>query len=189
MPSLKWKILGLYVAILEFTHSTVIYKTLSIECKHNSEFIANVTCQLKPINWQKSICIWDADVLKPLTNVTIQLQVFKKNGANNFLPFLINTTVNGCDMLSKRAFSVYGKILMTILKEMSNVNHSCPFRGHLSLYNLYIDERLMPFALPLGIYKVVVRFLEGYPYVFVGTATLFVEAMEKRERRAKVNNN
>ncbi|XP_028895744.1 uncharacterized protein LOC114803945 [Zeugodacus cucurbitae] len=172
-----------------FVYSTIIYKTLSIECKYNPEILTNVTCQLKPINWQKSVCIWNCDVLQPLKNVTIYFQLFKKNGANNFLPFLLNTTLNMCDVISKRTFSVYGKILTNILKEMSNLNHDCPYEGHLSLYNLYVDERYVPVTLPLGIYKAVVRFLEGYPQVFIGTAVLNFEAMENRERRGKVNKN
>ncbi|XP_054087786.1 uncharacterized protein LOC105211853 [Zeugodacus cucurbitae] len=173
----------------KFVYSTIIYKTLSIECKYNPEILTNVTCQLKPINWQKSVCIWDADIPHSLKNISIHLQLFKIYGANNFLPFLINTTLNMCDVLSKRSFSVYGKILFTILKETSNINHQCPHEEHLSLYNLYVDARLVPVTLPLGIYKAVVRFLEGYPQVFIGTTVLNLEAMEKRERRGKVNKN
>ncbi|XP_054087785.1 uncharacterized protein LOC114803946 [Zeugodacus cucurbitae] len=169
--------------------STIIYKTISIECKYNPELLANVSCQLKPINWQKSVCIWDCDVLQPLKNITLHLQLFKKNGANNYLPFLVNTTLNVCDVISRRSFSVYGKIMTNILKEMSNLHHDCPYEGHLSLYNLYVDERYVPVSLPMGIYKVIIRFLEGYPHVYIGSGTLNIEAMEKRERRVKVLKN
>ncbi|XP_049311732.1 uncharacterized protein LOC115066695 [Bactrocera dorsalis] len=175
--------------LVELIHSTIIYKTLSIECNPNPKILTNVSCRLKPINWQKSVCIWDSDILQPLKNVSVNFQLLKMNGANKYLPFLINTTLNVCDLIGKRSSSAYGRIIKSILKEMSNVDHSCPYTGHLSLYNLYVDERFIPFDPPIGRYKVILRFREGYPYVDIGTTVLYLEAMEKRERRGKVTAN
>lgn len=57
----------------------------------------------------------------------LNLQIFQRNSANLFKPFLINVTTNLCNILDKRNFPTYTTIVMNILKRVSNVNHSCPF--------------------------------------------------------------
>lgn len=55
------------------------------------------------------------------------MELFKKGYNNQYHPFLINVLFNLCDIIAKRNFLPYGKIAWKVVKQFTNVNHSCPF--------------------------------------------------------------
>lgn len=60
-------------------------------------------------------------------NQQIHMELFKKGYNNEYHPFLINVIFNLCDIISKRNFLPYGKMAWKIVRQFTNVNHSCPF--------------------------------------------------------------
>ncbi|KAH8321661.1 hypothetical protein KR074_011388, partial [Drosophila pseudoananassae] len=176
----------------------IIYKTTNIECTTTPKYSTNATCRLKAINWNKTVANMDMDFVRPMNNISIRFQVFRRDSTNQFQPFLIDVTINMCDFILRRNYSPYGKIVWNLVRAYSNFNHSCPykvnkiyilreqenihskFQGHLFARDIYIDEKFMIIALPLGIYKFTVTVLENFinkPTEYAGTINIYAQAM------------
>lgn len=73
------------------------------------------------------------------------MKLYKKDYNNQYHPFLINAMFNLCDIIAKRNFIPYGKIVWSVVKQYTNVNHSCPFTvteqsaniSEISFYSFY----------------------------------------------------
>ncbi|EDV90323.1 GH23712 [Drosophila grimshawi] len=117
----------------------VVYKTTNIECLPDPSYVENATCFLKAVNWNKAVAQMDCDLIFPLSNTSVRIELLKKSYTNRYNPFLINVTVNMCDVIAKRNFIPYGTIFWKILKKYTNVNHSCPFTVKF-LYILKMSE-------------------------------------------------
>ncbi|KAH8389912.1 hypothetical protein KR200_003844, partial [Drosophila serrata] len=141
---------------------SIVYKMKNIECITSPAYSANASCCIKAINWNKAVAQMDVDLVRPLHNISVRLQVFKKDYSNQFQPFLIDVNINLCDILSRRNFLPYGLIILKITQRFSNFNHSCPFAGHLMARDAYIDESIMPITPPLGFYKMNITIMENY---------------------------
>jgi len=72
--------------------------------------------------------------------IYFRLEFFKKGYNNRYHPFLVNVVINMCDVISKRNFIPYGTIFWKILKEYSNVNHSCPLTVKIVMILISIDQ-------------------------------------------------
>ncbi|KAH8411029.1 hypothetical protein KR222_007451, partial [Zaprionus bogoriensis] len=165
----------------------VVFKSTNIECEPNPKYMVNVTCKIKARNWNNAVVQIDADLATPLRNTSIHLEVFKKGYNNRYFPFLVDVTFNICDVLSKRNSLSYGKIMTKLATRFSNVNHSCPYTGHLFARDLYIDEHLLP-SFPLGFYRLLIHLMENFadkPFEDVGRFTYYVQAMEFVKRKEK----
>ncbi|KAH8410321.1 hypothetical protein KR009_011873, partial [Drosophila setifemur] len=159
---------------------SIIYKIKNIECMASPGFSANPSCRLKALNWNKAVAQMDVDLLRPLLNITVKIQLYKKDYSNKFQPFLINVIVNICDLLSKRSFMPYGVMLVNIAKKFSNLNHSCPFEGHLMARDAFFDVSLIPNHWPMGLYKIAIDIMENYPSKRtdnVGAVIWYIESM------------
>ncbi|KAH8260965.1 hypothetical protein KR044_001107, partial [Drosophila immigrans] len=157
---------------------TTVYKFTNTECIANSKYSVNYTCSIKAINWSKSTVFIDFILLRPVFNISvsqmnarylsceayillfqIHLRVLKKDYSNQYQPFLIDVRYNLCDLISKRKSLIYGTIVWRIMKRFTNVNHSCPYSGHVYSRNLFLDESYIP-ILPIGVYKIIFNFTE-----------------------------
>ncbi|XP_068152670.1 uncharacterized protein [Drosophila tropicalis] len=158
----------------------VVYKMMNIECLTDPKYSTNASCRVMAINWNKAVAKMDVDLVKPLRNISIQLQVFKKDYTNQYQPFLINVCMNVCSILSRQNFLPYGVILMKVTKTFSNFNHTCPYEGHLFARGVYLDEKFLPNNFPLGYYKINVTIFEAYPKIldYVGGIVGYINAME-----------
>ncbi|XP_016997953.2 uncharacterized protein [Drosophila takahashii] len=120
-------------------------------------------------------CFLTMTFIKP----TIRLQILRKDYSNKFQPFLVNTTIALCDVIERRSYIPYGVMIWKQLKRYSNVNHSCPFSGHLSLRNAYMPTELFP-PFPLGLYQFHFTFLDSNStnHKYVGIVKMFFQVME-----------
>ncbi|XP_022227141.2 uncharacterized protein LOC111077250 [Drosophila obscura] len=159
---------------------SVIYKMKNIECFGVAPFSANSSCYIKPINWNKAVAQMDVELLQPLHNISVRVQLFKRDYSNQYQPFLVDVTINICDILSRRSFMPVGVIIIKVTKRFSNFNHSCPFAGHLMARGAYIDESFVPNYFPLGLYKINITIMENYPKKqpdHAGSIVWYVQAM------------
>ncbi|XP_043947798.1 uncharacterized protein LOC108029336 [Drosophila biarmipes] len=167
--------------IFQLCDPSVVYKLKNIECSTVTGFSANASCHLKAVNWNKAVAQMDVDLVKPLHNISVQLQLLKRDYSNKFQLFLINVVLNVCDVLSKRNFMPYGLMILKVAKEFSNFNHSCPFFGHLVARDAYLPVTSFPNVFPLGLYKMNITIMENYvrpPSAHVGGIVWFVQAMQ-----------
>ncbi|KAH8369714.1 hypothetical protein KR093_000686, partial [Drosophila rubida] len=161
-----------------------IYKFRNVECVTAIDMCENTTCSI--INWNRAIAELDFYVVRPLHNISVHLELLKKDYANQYKPFLVNSRFNLCDVILKRNFLVYGTIVWKTMQRFSNINHSCPLTGHIYARNMYFDESYIP-NLPFGIYKMVFNFAENtFDQVQeVGVISLYLEAMEEHQTKKK----
>ncbi|KAH8316194.1 hypothetical protein KR067_002037, partial [Drosophila pandora] len=157
-----------------------IYKTTNVECGTALNYSANASCVVKAINWNKAVANMDVYLVRELKNISVRFQVFKRDYTNKMQPWLIDVTINMCDIIERRNFLPYGKMIFVITKSFSNFNHSCPYSGHLFAREIYIDEKFSMMVLPLGLYKFTVTVLENFinkPPEYAGTISLYAQAM------------
>ncbi|XP_020715705.1 uncharacterized protein LOC110118418 [Ceratitis capitata] len=152
----------LIIMLLSSSLEALFVKTTNLECSANESYIANLNCRLKPLNRTKAVINMDVELIRKIENVTISMQLLKKNYANKFLPFLVKVRANVCDMMeSKAGINLYLAIFKRVLKDYSNINHSCPFSGHLWIRDLYLDSAMVPVAPPVGVYRLSYHFNEA----------------------------
>ncbi|XP_043070705.1 uncharacterized protein LOC122322477 [Drosophila grimshawi] len=155
----------------------VIYKLTNIECVSNDKYITNISCSLKAVNWNKAVAQMDCDLVLPLRNPEVRMELQKKGYNNRYHPFLVNVTMNMCDVISNRNYIPYGRIYFKISKEFSNLNHSCPITGHLMARNMWLNEKYIPVPMPLGFYVFSARFSEKEE---IGFIKFYFEAKEPK---------
>ncbi|XP_058983906.1 uncharacterized protein LOC131804760 [Musca domestica] len=156
-------------------------KITKIVCETHPSFIHNHSCALKPVNRYKTFILMDCWIKTQLRNSSVNLALYVRNSANIYKPFVINATINVCQLFAKSTQGAYGKIIKTIFSRFTNINHSCPFSGHIFVRNAYWDSSLLP-ALPQNSYKAVFTFYEGYPLKNYGFVEYFAEYIEKRTK-------
>ncbi|KAH8321660.1 hypothetical protein KR074_011387, partial [Drosophila pseudoananassae] len=157
-----------------------IYKTTNVECGTAPKYSANASCVVKAINWNKAVANMDVYLIGELKNISVRIQIFKRDYTNKMQPFLVDVTINLCDIIQRRSYVPYGRMYWNVLKRYTNINHSCPFSGHMFSREMYLDEKLIPMVLPLGTYKVTFNFFENFqnkPREFFGYINIFIEAM------------
>ncbi|BFG06359.1 uncharacterized protein DMAD_04886 [Drosophila madeirensis] len=194
---ISWQLLAMYLVALVvpvlcglvLCDPSVVYKMKNIDCLGVAPFSANPVCYIKPLNWNKAVAHMDVDLLKPLHNISVHIQIFKRDYSNQYQPFLVDVIVNLCDILSRRSFMPFGVIFMKIASRFSNFNHSCPFAGHLIARGAYVDESYVPIS-PLGLYKVNITIMENYPAKrpdHAGGFVWYVQAMTPVIRKKQKN--
>ncbi|XP_070134847.1 uncharacterized protein [Drosophila bipectinata] len=80
----------------------------------------------------------------PITNFTLNTGFYKK--INGFKPFLYNVTIDGCKFLKNPTSSPQTKFFYDFYKDVSNINHSCPYNHDLVVENMSeyrINHRLV----------------------------------------------
>ncbi|XP_001975809.3 uncharacterized protein LOC6549532 [Drosophila erecta] len=176
--------------ILQLSEPLIVYKLKNIECSTAPGFSTNASCYVRAVNWNKAVAEMDVDLLRPLYNITVRLQIFKRDYSNKFQPFLVDVQINMCDALSRRSFMPYGLIILKITRSFSNFNHSCPYCGHLLARGAYLNESILPNVFPLGFYKLKITIMENYrasPSAHVGGVVWYVQVMEAIQPKKKPN--
>ncbi|BFG05612.1 uncharacterized protein DMAD_04305 [Drosophila madeirensis] len=166
----------------------LVYKMTNIECQGNPDRVKNISCSLKAINWNKAIANMDCYLSVPLRNPVIRLQLFQRDYANQWKPFLVDVSFNVNDVISRRSFLPYGVIMWKCLQRFTNVNHSFPISGHLFARNGYLDTSLVP-PFPIGIYQLSFVFVDKNSTVseHIGTVKFYIQSMltVKSKKRPK----
>ncbi|KAH8253865.1 hypothetical protein KR032_007139, partial [Drosophila birchii] len=166
----------------------LVYKMKNIECITVPGYSANASCFIKAINWNKAVAQMDVDLARTLYNISVRLQVFKKDYSNQFQPFLIDVKINVCEILSRRSFAPYGLMILKVAQRFSNFNHSCPYAGHLIARDAYIDESFIPISPPFGFYKMNITIMENYlktPAAHVGGIIWYAQIMQPVKKKIK----
>ncbi|KPU73991.1 uncharacterized protein Dana_GF27850 [Drosophila ananassae] len=96
-------------------------------------------CYLKSINRTYKYFSLKVNLFKvPITSVTVNLALYKR--FNGYKPFLYNITVDACKFYkNKKSFPV-ALYFYELWREVSNINHSCPYNHDLILEKLTTDK-------------------------------------------------
>ncbi|XP_039148824.1 uncharacterized protein LOC120284483 [Drosophila simulans] len=159
--------------------SQMIYKLKKVDCRENPVRLKNVSCRLKAINWNVAIVNMDCDLFMPIVRPVIRVQVLKKDYSNQFQPFLIDVKFGFCEVVEKRSYFPYALIVWKLFKRYTNVNHSCPFSGHLSTRDGILGSEILP-PFPEGLFEFRFTFWDtnSTNTEHLGTVKLFIQVME-----------
>lgn len=81
-------------------------------------------CRLKAYSRTKTSLHINATFLHPINSISVRFQMLKR--ANGYKPFLFDITVDAWQFLRKPNNPVI-KIVYNMIKDASNINHSCPY--------------------------------------------------------------
>ncbi|KAH8336888.1 hypothetical protein KR059_007621, partial [Drosophila kikkawai] len=158
----------------------LVYKIGKIECDGHPNRITNISCHVKAIDWNRAVVNMDCFLVVPVRNLALQVQVFKKDYSNQYKPFLVDVSINMCEIIERRSYIPYGVMIWKLLKQYTNANHSCPFSGQMTARNGYLDTSLVP-PFPQGFYLISISFtdMNSSHSEYVGTAKFYIQAMEQ----------
>ncbi|XP_039483635.1 uncharacterized protein LOC120446635 [Drosophila santomea] len=127
----------------------------------------------------------DCDIRDTLTDIKMTVEVFYKDSSNLYKPFAVTFKLDVCQLLkSKVQRNFLEKYAMSHLTEWTNLNHSCPYRGHLRARNFCLDEVSLP-MLPIQDYKIVLNFSGANPGVHLGLVMIYFEILEDYYKNKK----
>ncbi|XP_065368996.1 uncharacterized protein LOC135961425 [Calliphora vicina] len=156
-------------------------KTVKLECSSNSKyFYDNHSCRLKAVNRFKSVGMMHFYPRDPLHSISFNMALYMRNDANIFKPHIVNITVNLCNNYDSRSSGIYKAVVMKVLKQFTNLNHSCPYEGALVAKNLYLDANLIPIRMAKKSYMAKLLFYKGIRKVVdpLMTVKLYMDLIE-----------
>nr|XP_036669823.1 uncharacterized protein LOC118877061 [Drosophila suzukii] len=96
---------------------------------------------------------------EPAYNIDIKVKIMKR--ANGYKPFLYDFTIDLCQFMRKRNHPVM-RIIWNMMKDVSTVNHTCPFVGLQSVSDFH--EVYIPLPWPTGDYLLILTYIfDGKP--------------------------
>ncbi|KAH8340066.1 hypothetical protein KR067_007704, partial [Drosophila pandora] len=151
-------------------------KLTNVVCEvYNKSWVAVHYCRLKAYSRNKTSLHINATVFEPANNISVRIKFMKK--ANGYKPFLYDFVVDGCQFMRRRNQPV-AKIIWNLIKDVSTVNHSCPyvvcsqiinnlfipkilfiyFQGYQAISDFHIINNL-PVVLPTGDYLLMLTWI------------------------------
>ncbi|CAD7084546.1 unnamed protein product [Hermetia illucens] len=144
------------------------FRMLKIECVPYDPALTNISCSIRNHGTAQNAADVECFMGRPLNDILIHMAVWKKlNG--NFILTPINMTINACQYLSKNArVPFHANLIMKWVQSFSNINHTCPYSGHIFVRNLRTDNFRM--IIPDGEYRMDVKLYEksfSHPIILV----------------------
>ncbi|KAH8302574.1 hypothetical protein KR044_008387, partial [Drosophila immigrans] len=130
----------------------VIIKFTNAVCESFDKSWININnCRLRAINRNKTVFNLNITLLHPSNNIFVNMQVFKK--ANGYKPWLFKFTLDVCKF-QRKLYNPTAILMYNVMKEYTNMNHSCPYVGDQILDGLYIRPELLRLPIPTGEYLI-----------------------------------
>ncbi|XP_017000639.2 uncharacterized protein [Drosophila takahashii] len=150
---------SLSVALL-FCSGTPSVKMTNAVCRsYNTSWVAIHYCRLKAYSRNKTSLNINATFIEPANKVNLHMKMMKK--ASGYKPFLFDYNFDACEFMRRRN-QPFAKIIWNMIKDVSTINHTCPYMGLQSLTDFYLIE--FPLPLPSGEYLLLLDWLfDGKP--------------------------
>ncbi|KAH8330895.1 hypothetical protein KR067_008685, partial [Drosophila pandora] len=129
----------------------------NFECQsYNTSSVIVNYCRLKAVSRDRVVLHYNATVLHPIRTAKIRLKVFKRE--SGFKPWLLETTVDGCRYMQK-TYNPFAKLVYKMVKEFTNINHSCPYVGDQIVNGFYVKPELIILPFPTGTYMLSLKWV------------------------------
>ncbi|EDX08556.1 uncharacterized protein LOC6736070 [Drosophila simulans] len=124
-------------------------------CKsYNQSWVVIHYCRLKAYSRTKTSLNVNATFVEPAKKISLHLKLMKK--ANGYKPFLVDYTFDACEFMKRHNHPVT-KIVWNIIRNVSTVNHTCPYEGLQVVSDFHNIE--VPVPLPSGEYLILFDWL------------------------------
>ncbi|XP_026836607.1 uncharacterized protein LOC6548100 [Drosophila erecta] len=169
------KVLILAVSLLVFylgCGEASSFKMTNAVCKsYNQSWVVFHYCRLKAYSRTKTSLNINATFIEPAKNISVHVKAMKK--ANGYKPFLVDFTLDACEFMRRRNHPV-AKIIWNMIRNVSTVNHTCPYTGLQMLSDFHYAE--IPVPLPSGDYLLLIDWLfDGKPQFATNVYFTYVE--------------
>ncbi|KAH8415836.1 hypothetical protein KR222_001914, partial [Zaprionus bogoriensis] len=131
-------------------------KLTNIICEtFNKTWLTVNECRLRAISRNMTVLNYNATMHYSVYDIVARVEVFKK--ANGYKPWLFKFSIDWCKFI-KKAYHPVANIMFSVIKEFTNMNHTCPYVGDQVVKGLYIKPELLRLPFPTGEYLVNVLF-------------------------------
>ncbi|XP_017070100.2 uncharacterized protein LOC108107195 [Drosophila eugracilis] len=121
---------------------------------YNKSWVVFHYCRLKAYSRNKTSLNVNATFLEPANNIFVKIKLLKR--ANGYKPFLIDYTFDACEFMRKRNQPI-AKIIWKMIKDVSTVNHTCPYEGLQAVSDFH--EIKIPLPWPSGEYLLLIDWI------------------------------
>ncbi|KRJ99366.1 uncharacterized protein LOC26534723 [Drosophila yakuba] len=142
--------------LIEGAHSLVEFTNFQCESLDRN-FCGFEYCHIKSVNRTYKYISLKVNLYKtPVSSVKVNTAIYKR--LSGYKPFLYNVTVDGCKFLENQNSNPVSKFIFSVFKDVSNLNHSCPYDHDILLEKLSTEKfnhyvtKILPF--PEGVYMV-----------------------------------
>ncbi|EDW92539.2 uncharacterized protein LOC6532050 [Drosophila yakuba] len=162
-------------------------KMTNAVCKsYNQSWVVVHYCRLKAYSRSKTSLNINATFIEPANNISVHAKTMKR--ANGYKPFLFDFTIDACEFMRRRNHPV-AKIVWNMIKNVSTVNHTCPYEGLQMVSDFHHIE--VPIPLPSGDYLLLIDWLfDGKPQFATNVYFTFVEDLlptSSKHRRSSLS--
>ncbi|KAH8366850.1 hypothetical protein KR200_009139, partial [Drosophila serrata] len=171
-------LLKLWCTLKSILQNAVIFKFSNVVCEsYNKSWFLFHECRLKAIAREKVILNINGTVLHPVYNVLTKGKMFKRE--SGFKPWLMDSEIDSCRFMRKN-YNPVAKIVFGLLKEFTNINHTCPFVGPQIVRGFYLRPELLLLPFPSGEFMLSLRWFFNQKLQFdTNVSFLFVEDIKK----------
>ncbi|XP_037710377.1 uncharacterized protein LOC119547549 [Drosophila subpulchrella] len=161
----------LLVAFLVCSEAPIV-KMTNVFCEsYNKSWVVIHYCRLKAYSRNKTSLHINSTFIEPANNIFLHLKMMLK--ASGYKPFLFDYTFDGCEFMRKRNHP-FSKIIWNLIKNVSTVNHTCPYVGLQVVSDFHRIE--IPISLPTGEYLLLMDWIfDGKPQYATNVDFTFVE--------------
>ncbi|XP_046865276.1 uncharacterized protein LOC111519155 [Drosophila willistoni] len=143
-------------ALLTWLLEASYVKLTNAVCEsYNKSWVLINNCRLKAVERRKTVLNINITLLYPANDIRLHIQLMKK--ANGYKPWLVNYTIDACQFMRRRNHPVV-IIFHNLIKNVSTVNHTCPYQGVQLLKDFYrVDD--LPLAMVGGEYVLLLTWI------------------------------
>ncbi|EDX08554.1 uncharacterized protein LOC6736068 [Drosophila simulans] len=147
-------------------------KMTNAVCKsYNKTWVVVHYCRLKAYSRTKTSLNINATFIEPAKNIYLHMKMMKK--ASGYKPFLFDYTFDACEFMRRRN-QPFAKIVWNLIRNVSTVNHTCPYEGLQMLSDFHHIE--VPVPLPTGEYLLLLDWIFDFkPQFATNVYFTFVE--------------
>ncbi|XP_026836489.1 uncharacterized protein LOC6548068 [Drosophila erecta] len=162
---------SLLVAYLGCGEAPSLKMTNAVCKSYNQSWVVFHYCRLKAYSRTKTSLNLNLTFTEPANNISVHVKSMKK--ANGYKPFLFDFTLDACEFMRRRNHPV-AKIIWNMIRNVSTVNHTCPYTGLQMLSDFHNAE--IPVPLPSGDYLLLIDWLfDGKPQFATNVYFTYVE--------------
>ncbi|EDW92543.2 uncharacterized protein Dyak_GE11450 [Drosophila yakuba] len=144
----------LIVAFLVCSEAPFVKMTNAVCKSYNQSWVVVHYCRLKAYSRTKTSLNINATFIEPAKEISVHFKMMKK--ANGYKPFLYDYTFDACEFMRRRHHPV-AKIVWNFIRNVSTVNHTCPYVGLQAVSDFHRIE--VPVPLPSGEYVIFLDWL------------------------------
>nr|NP_611919.1 uncharacterized protein Dmel_CG13590 [Drosophila melanogaster]AAF47212.1 uncharacterized protein Dmel_CG13590 [Drosophila melanogaster] len=145
---------SLLVAYLSCGEAPYLKMTNAVCKSYNKSWVVVHYCRLKAYSRAKTSLNINVTFVEPARNISVHFKTMKK--ANGYKPFLFDYTFDACEFMRRRNQPV-AKIIWYMIRNVSTINHTCPYEGLQMLSDFHKVD--IPVPLPSGDYLLMVDWL------------------------------